>query len=1156
MSENDKTNDNYIKTFLRINPINNMNHYINNSDYLHISNDNRNITLSLSQENKTEYHFDKIFYEEDNQKHLFEVIGKPLCCSVLEGYNSTIISYGKKNTGKTYTLLGKSIQDIQKEFQADNNDMNTVYFKYLNNKGILTFCIEYIFNFLYLNPHNNNFIFNISLSCIEIFDDNILDYFNIDNFEDNNNFNLNNFLKKKYSSDFNFTKLNVSSTDEALFLLNQGLELRNLIFNEINLKGINGHKIITLYIEKINKETNQIFKSSFNFVELSSCSNILNNNYYLSLNKSLEIFSYIINQLSDNVKRENIKYNNSILTNILKESLGGNSKTSVIVNISPCNENYLDSFQSLNFSTKFKNIINYPTINEIISYNVDNSYYNELLKKIERLKNEKNYLLNYLGNLNNNKIDKDRDYGPKKMINQSQNQNQNINQKKKEKEEDLKILSNNINILNSNIDNINKDIINKKKEKKIFFDKYNKIKISLFKKNKEFKEKEKQINDIDSNKIETQKKIMNYEKENINIDSLILQKNLLLKENKLKNDEEINELDKEISLIHLKIKEKENILNNLKEKYNNILEENKSKNNIIKELEIIKENLLEEKREKEQKIDENKNEYDKMINKSEEIKNEIINKNSQFNNFQKNLNQYDEYENKTINDFKKFYDDNNKKEVENNNKFYDIQKYIPQKEKELKQINNDIDHIYQNKFKIFNEQEKIKKQINDYEKKYKSIEYENQIYNEQINSLQEKLTILTLNLNYENNNQEDNDAVLEEKNNDLHSSIISFDIISSNKSIENDIFLFKNNFNVELDENKKRQLLENKKKLLELEQKKNISLKEKKNVINNEIFKFKINQLKNTTYNNKDKLHNQYNLVKIEENMDKVNEKEKIIKNYQESLISNYNLINNYLNENKNTIQEDNNNAKDSEISINDFKNLFNKFIEKYKEIDEEFELVKREFKENGAEYRWTSKEVVNTSLKNNPLLKNYEEIYKNNENNNNNSFVQNKIDDNYKRITMNNNKILNDVKNLWIYNKIYPNKRKANDVIKIIPKRKEKKIDPFSYNLEDGEMFNNKNSKQLDIINSCNEKENKNNNIFSNTTNSKGFFFKNDKKIKKSPFKSPDKTFIRNNWKNKYKTNTSNYKVNYTNNLKRDRNKNSKNNLFSLLKESSNNKK
>ena len=199
------------------------------------------------------------------------------------------------------------------------------------------------------------------MSYIDVFDNHILDYFNIENFEDENRFNFKNFFKKKDISNLDFIKLNISNIDESLFYLNQGREIKKAIFNEINIEGIKGHSIITLFIKKTNGETNQVFKSTFNFAELSSsyyCNNNNKNNYNLSISKSLETFSYVFNQLSDNVKRENIIYNLSILTYLLKYSFGGNSKTSKIVNISPLKDNILDTFQTISFSSKIRNILN------------------------------------------------------------------------------------------------------------------------------------------------------------------------------------------------------------------------------------------------------------------------------------------------------------------------------------------------------------------------------------------------------------------------------------------------------------------------------------------------------------------------------------------------------------------------------------------------------------------------------------------------------------------------------------------------------------------------------------------------------------------------------------------------------------------------------
>ena len=98
----------------------------------------------------------------------------------------------------------------------------------------------------------------------------------------------------------------------------------------------------------------------------------------------------------------------------------------MIVNISPLKDNILDTFQSVSFSSKIKNILNRLKINEVIKDNINHLLFNELIAKIERLKSEKNYLLNYLGNISFNMIERDRENAQKKISNQ--------NHKKKEKD--------------------------------------------------------------------------------------------------------------------------------------------------------------------------------------------------------------------------------------------------------------------------------------------------------------------------------------------------------------------------------------------------------------------------------------------------------------------------------------------------------------------------------------------------------------------------------------------------------------------------------------------------------------------------------------------------------------------------------------------------
>ena len=1102
-------NEDNIKIYLRIKPKLKNEPKNEDSNYLKISEDKKCLSLNLSPENESKFYFENIFNENESQPSIFEKIGKSLYLKIFQGINSSFISYGKKNTGKTYTIRGKSIHEIQKEFLINGNETEEIYYKYLNNRGIFNFCLENIYNNIYLNEENNNFEFNIELSYIEIFDNCVFDYFNILNFDKDNQINFNNLFNTKTPSNSCYTKLSISSPDEAYILLDKADKIRKYIFNEINLLEISGNIIITIYMEKIDKKGKGKFQTYLNFVEISSNFNIKNNRYNISVKRSLETFSYIINQLSDNVKRENIIYENSLLTYALKESLGGNSNTSMLINISPYNSNMLDSFQSISIGKKMKNIKNNPKINEVITNNENDSYYNGLIDKNERLKSEKNYLLNYLANLNINIIEKNPENASKKLP---------LNPKR-EKEEDLKKLSDDINILNSKIEKIEGDINLMNETKKINSDKYNKVNISLFIQSKNIDEQNKINKESIKAKKEKEKLINKYSKENINLDSLILKQNLKIKEDNLKKEETLTKLDKEISISQLQIDNKELILNNLKGIYKNLNEENEHKNKIKNEFEKIKVELENKKSEKTKKIEELNNENNKTINKSKKIKEEILDKNSKFDNFKKNLSQYNEYENITINYFKKYYDENSKREIQNNNKFFDIQRDLPEKEKELKNINSDIDIINKKKMEYFEEQEKIINDINIKDKLCKNLEQENLQCNNQINNLNNKMTILTKNILFPLS-QNDEKEPIKGRNTDLNSSFISYEISSNNEP--NDLLLFKNNFNVNLDENNKEQLYENKKKLLEQEQNENIALKEKKNMINNEIYKFKINQLK--MGNNKDKTHSQYNLVKIEENIDNINEKEKILENYQNYINTNFNILQNYLKENISDSKIDNSNSP----QIKQFKNIFTKFVDKANGIDEEFEIIKKEFKEREAEYRITNKEVINESLKNNPLLKNYEEIIKNNENlDNSKSSIRN--ENNHSRVTMIDNKILSDVKNLSIYNGIYPNKRKLNDYLKTIPEKVEKsnkkRLIPFneyqSENKNDN-IFLSKYSKnkEMSIINSTSEKENSINNEIKKK-NFRSQMINNKKKIKYF-YKSPDKVqnIVFNNHKCKSKNN------------------------------------
>ncbi len=80
------------------------------------------------------------------------------------------------------------------------------------------------------------------------------------------------------------------------------------------------------------------------------------------INKSLSALGNVINALTD-PKTAHIPYRDSKLTRLLQESLGGNSKTRLIINVSPSLYNYSESLSSLRFGFRAKQIKNKPRVN-------------------------------------------------------------------------------------------------------------------------------------------------------------------------------------------------------------------------------------------------------------------------------------------------------------------------------------------------------------------------------------------------------------------------------------------------------------------------------------------------------------------------------------------------------------------------------------------------------------------------------------------------------------------------------------------------------------------------------------------------------------------------------------------------------------------------
>lgn len=115
-----------------------------------------------------------------------------------------------------------------------------------------------------------------------------------------------------------------------------------------------------------------------------------------NIHKSLSVLGSVINSLSEG-KNAHVRYRDSKLTFILKDSIGGNSRTTMIANISPSASSFSETLSTLKFAQRAKLIRNRASINHEASGSADN-----LRREINRLKDELANARNLISTLEDN----------------------------------------------------------------------------------------------------------------------------------------------------------------------------------------------------------------------------------------------------------------------------------------------------------------------------------------------------------------------------------------------------------------------------------------------------------------------------------------------------------------------------------------------------------------------------------------------------------------------------------------------------------------------------------------------------------------------------------------------------------------------------------
>ncbi|XP_006814030.1 uncharacterized protein LOC100373912 [Saccoglossus kowalevskii] len=299
-----------------------------------------------------EFQYDQVFTADATQEKIFEDTNN-LIQSAVDGYNVCIFAYGQTGSGKTFTMIGDSDH------------------KY---PGIAPRAFTQIFNLLEQNK--KKFSYKVTTYMLELYNDKLIDLYQPANQEQKK------LEIKKDKKGMVFVQDSVSqvaiNAKELFGLFEEGSHNRHIASTKMNSESSRSHLILGILIETTNRTTGTVTQGKLSLVDLAGSERISKTNAQAeqlkeaqSINKSLSALGDVISALSSG--QSFIPYRNNKLTLLMQDSLGGNAKTLMFVNISPADYNADESVISLTYASRVKLITNEA------SKNADN-------KEIARLK--------------------------------------------------------------------------------------------------------------------------------------------------------------------------------------------------------------------------------------------------------------------------------------------------------------------------------------------------------------------------------------------------------------------------------------------------------------------------------------------------------------------------------------------------------------------------------------------------------------------------------------------------------------------------------------------------------------------------------------------------------------------------------------------------
>ncbi|KAK3191849.1 hypothetical protein K4F52_001891 [Lecanicillium sp. MT-2017a] len=288
------------------------------------------------------------------QSNLFDDLGKPLLDNAFQGYNNCIFAYGQTGSGKSYSMMG-----------------------YGKEIGIIPQICQEMFRRIDGTQEDGSTKCTVEVSYLEIYNERVRDLLNPAT--------KGNLKVREHPSTGPYVedlaKLVVGSFQEIENLMDEGNKARTVAATNMNETSSRSHAVFTLMLtqKKYDAETKMEMEkvAKISLVDLAGSERATSTGATgarlkegAEINRSLSTLGRVIAALADlstGKKKKGasqVPYRDSVLTWLLKDSLGGNSMTAMIAAISPADINYDETLSTLRYADSAKRIKNHAVINE------------------------------------------------------------------------------------------------------------------------------------------------------------------------------------------------------------------------------------------------------------------------------------------------------------------------------------------------------------------------------------------------------------------------------------------------------------------------------------------------------------------------------------------------------------------------------------------------------------------------------------------------------------------------------------------------------------------------------------------------------------------------------------------------------------------------